>query len=277
MSNSDSKTKRFRLTVPAIALIVAVAVGGGALTAHFVFADSAQDPAALASPPPPPDVATPEPTFFGDPDNSPSQISPEPDDPTTPITPTDPTPTNPPAIEIPKTGPGTFTIATGAMAASGPKPLRYRVEIEDGLPFDADETAAFIDETLTHPLGWGATGKHAFERVSDESFNIRILIATPDTVDKLCAPLRTNGKYSCGRESRATINATRWAEGADAYGDDLTSYRRYVIAHEVGHLLSYQHTKCPGAGELAPIMVQQTITVEDCLPNPWPHPEAGQP
>lgn len=176
--------------------------------------------------------------------------------------------------DIVKTGSGEFNIADGGSEASGENPTRYRVEVEKELPFNIDDTAKFIDETLADPRGWGAKGKHAFQRVSDDSYDFRIVIATPDTVDELCAPLRTNGKVSCGRDGRATLNGLRWAVGVESFGDDIDNYRRYLVAHEFGHLLGYQHEKCPAPGELAPVMVQQTHSTQGCEPNPWPFPNA---
>lgn len=175
------------------------------------------------------------------------------------------------------TGSGEFVIAPGSSKATsdsaGSKLRRYRVEVEEGLPFDAEQTAQIIDEILVDKRGWTAEDRHHFQRVSDDSFDFRILIATPDTVDELCAPLNTNGEVSCGRAGRATLNAMRWGTGVDSYGEDLENYRRYLVNHEVGHLLGYGHKNCPAPGELAPVMVQQTLTTQGCEPNPWPFPD----
>src|SRR5690625_6734662 len=122
-----------------------------------------------------------------------------------------------------KTGSGEFNIADGGSEPSGANPTKYRVEVEKELPFNIDETAQFIDETLADPRGWGAEGKHAFQRVSDDSYDFRIVIATPDTVDELCAPLRTNGKVSFCLDGRAKLNGLRWAVGCDGIGDTIVN------------------------------------------------------
>jgi Protein of unknown function (DUF3152) len=45
-----------------------------------------------------------------------------------------------------------------------------------------------------------------------------------------------------------------------------------VVNHEVGHWLGFGHSRCSGAGRLAPVMQQQSIGLEGCTFNPWPLP-----
>jgi hypothetical protein len=71
------------------------------------------------------------------------------------------------------------------------------------------------------------------------------------------------------RPGRAVVNAMRWLAGAATY-QDLHAYRAYVINHEVGHGLGHPHRGCPAPGAPAPVMVQQTIGLQGCAPNPWP-------
>jgi hypothetical protein len=42
-------------------------------------------------------------------------------------------------------------------------------------------------------------------------------------------------------------------------GVDVGSYRPYMINHEVGHALGFDHQPCPADGALALVLMQQTF------------------
>lgn len=149
--------------------------------------------------------------------------------------------------------------------------VRVRVEVEDGLPVDGVRFAEIVMEILNDPRGWGAEGTLTFARVESDA-DMRVVLASPNKVDEMCAPLATDGEYSCGRNGHAAINYTRWAEGTEEF-TSRAQYREYVVNHEIGHLLGKQHVSCPGAGEIAPVMQQQSIRVAPCEPNGWPFPD----
>lgn len=180
----------------------------------------------------------------------------------------------PTAPVVPTRGSGRFAIVPGTQRATGRSALTYTVEVERELEVDRREFAALVDATLAHRKGWRAVGDHEFQRVESDP-QTRILLTTPGTVDKLCAPLKTRGELSCRNRDLVVINAKRWALGADAYRGPLTEYRRYVVNHEVGHALGYSHRECPQAGTPAPVMLQQTIGLDGCAPNPWPIDDPG--
>ncbi|MDR1118472.1 MAG: DUF3152 domain-containing protein, partial [Bifidobacteriaceae bacterium] len=73
------------------------------------------------------------------------------------------------------------------------------------------------------------------------------------------------------------LNELRWEEGAlPGVMDEvpIREYRKMVTNHEVGHWLGHhQHSACPGEGELAPLMMQQSKSLDGCLFNPYPLPD----
>jgi hypothetical protein len=167
--------------------------------------------------------------------------------------------------------PGSLLVVPGRTRVSGPgRVLRFAVEVEGGLPVDRSEFAAQVVDVLSHPRSWGGRGAVAFQRVRFGPVDFRITLVSPTLTDDLCAPLLTNGIYSCAQAGRAVLNASRWLRGAAAYGRRLHRYRVYMVNHEVGHLLGRGHAFCPAAGAPAPVMVQQTKGVAPCRPNPWP-------
>lgn len=174
------------------------------------------------------------------------------------------------APRVPARGSENFRIAPGGspLTGRGDKVIRYRVEVEVDLPFTVGEFARDVDRTLGDRRSWTKMGIYSFQR--NEVGPLRIVLATPKTTDRLCSPLRTRGEVSCRNGNVVAVNALRWAHGARSYGQDIKSYRAYVINHEVGHSLGLQHAQCPGPAAKAPVMLQQTLGLDGCEANPWP-------
>ena len=165
---------------------------------------------------------------------------------------------------------GSLTIVPGTSTGIPADAVRVRVELEDGIAVDGDCFAAAALGVLTDQRGWSSVESVSFAQVDDNSYDLRLILASPSTTDSLCHPARTAGKFSCRRGNRVVINLMRWQSGTDDYVGDLSTYRSYLINHEVGHFLGNGHRSCPAPGEPAPVMMQQTKGLGECLPNGWP-------
>lgn len=173
------------------------------------------------------------------------------------------------------TADGDIRVMKGESEVMGEGPLTtFAVEVEKGLPGDDSDFVEAVELILGDPRSWGEEGDRSLQRVDGDDADIRVLLAAPDTVDSMCAPLNTNGFVSCANGNRAIINQNRWVAGVEDFEDDLETYRVYVINHEVGHTLGHGHVDCPGEGEVAPVMQQQTLGLQGCEANGWVDPEA---
>jgi hypothetical protein len=168
---------------------------------------------------------------------------------------------------------GHYLVAPGSENPAGAgREVRYLVEVEDGLPFTPAQFAVDVARILNAPQGWGRGGAALrFVRVDSGPVDFRVSLSSPRLTDLQCAPLRTYGRVSCFNGSRAVINEARWRYGSPTYGKDINGYRDYVVSHEVGHALGRHHVHCTEAGGPAPVMVQQTKSLEGCRANPWPY------
>ncbi|MFF5250570.1 DUF3152 domain-containing protein [Streptomyces leeuwenhoekii] len=180
-------------------------------------------------------------------------------------------------------GPGTFEAVPGIAKAPGTgQKFTYRVDVEKGLGLDAELFAQAVQKTLNDDRSWAHNGARTFERIHSGQPDFVITLASPGTTADWCAKSgldTTVDNVSCDSAAteRVMINAYRWAQGSETYGDEIHAYRQMLINHEVGHRLGYSHVTCDKDGELAPVMQQQTKFLDPaegihCLPNAWPYP-----
>lgn len=209
-------------------------------------------------------------------------------------------------------GAGTWHIVPGAEQQVGQGTARvftYTVEVEDGLDttsFGGDDGfAQMVSQTLSNPKSWVHNPQFGFVRIDGAAGvepDFRVSLTSPLTIRGGCGyeiQLEAscyNPAYTAAAgdvaQPRVLLNEARWVRGAVSFQGDVGSYRQYLINHEVGHAIGYQlHEPCPGNGDLAPIMMQQTFSTANndaarfdpgqipangltCRFNPWPYPIA---
>jgi hypothetical protein len=175
-------------------------------------------------------------------------------------------------------GAGTLSVVDGTSPVYGTGPLRrFVVEVEDGIGVDGEAFAEAVEATLSDPRSWGSGGRMSFQRVgADEEatsqYEFRVSLVSPGSMETYCPGVGTGGYTSCRYGERAVINLARWATAVPDYQGDIATYRQYVVNHEVGHALGNGHETCPGPGQPAPVMQQQTLGLDGCVKNAWPYP-----
>lgn len=210
-----------------------------------------------------------------------------------PVSPAPAAPAKPPTYEQlmarqfpidPKlTASGEFEAVPGFDRAPGKgRKIRYRVDVEKGLGLDAKLFAQAVQKTLNDERSWAGQGAMTFERISSGDPEFVVTLASPGITGTWCAKSGldiTVDNVSCdsAATNRVMINAFRWAQGAETFGvRAMFAYRQMLINHEVGHRLGHGHVSCRTPGALAPVMQQQTKSLDidgiECRPNPWVHP-----
>lgn len=180
--------------------------------------------------------------------------------------------------------------------------VRYSIEVENGvntIPYGGDTAfATMVDATLADPRGWTEDDRFKFVHVpADSNPDTRIQLTSLATAAELCGAdlkMETSCHTRITGESTVLLNEARWVRGAVPFEGDLGNYRQYLINHEFGHAIGYaDHQACGGDNQLAPVMMQQTLSLNNaelhemspeevypdedvtCNPNPWPYPQAN--
>lgn len=165
----------------------------------------------------------------------------------------------------------------GADTTGNGRVVTFAFEVEGGLGIDREAAARVVGETLRDERGWQGVDGVRFvqvtptQRAAGTKPQVTISLVSPQLTDTMCAPLDTDGTWSCANKDHAVLNYRRWMRSTPSYADlSVGSYRSYLVNHEVGHELGHGHVGCPSGGEPAPVMMQQSMGVDDCRPNVWP-------
>jgi hypothetical protein len=146
----------------------------------------------------------------------------------------------------------------------------YQVQVRGDVRTDPGQFAREAAAVLGDARGWTLGGSVAIDRVaSGGDFNL--ILASPAVVEA-AAPV-CSARYSCRVGDNVYINDRNWRATTPAWqraGGDVPTYREYLVNHEVGHYLGFGHVDCPGGGQDAPVMQQQSIALNGCEPNGHP-------
>jgi hypothetical protein len=177
-------------------------------------------------------------------------------------------------VAYPEQGSDTYTVVPGGGAVIGSQGtlMRFQVAIETDIThLDAGAFAAFVESTYADPRGWTSGGLWRFQRVgAGQPYDFVVELVTPGTRAAACGDVRDH-YTNCRNGARVVINMDRWMTSVPNYGASLEDYRHYAINHETGHRLGDGHELCPGPGQPAPLMQQQTLGLHGCTAYAWPY------
>lgn len=148
--------------------------------------------------------------------------------------------------------------------------VNYSVKTRGNITADLTEFKAQANETLNNPLGWARMGI-TFNEV-EIGGDFTLALSSADSVSSF-GPSVCSADYSCQVGSSVIINQDRWLGATEPWnisGGSLRDYRNMVVNHETGHWLGHPHEYCSAAGNKAPVMQQQSISLQGCAFNAWP-------
>jgi hypothetical protein len=157
-----------------------------------------------------------------------------------------------------------------AQSAAPLKTIPYTVSTRGIDSSGVEEFELLADQTLNDPRGWSRIGVKFVPVKSGGQFGL--ILATPSEVGAVAG---CSSEWSCRYGRDVLVNLNRWMDATaswNASSGNLRDYRHMVVNHEVGHWIGHDHEDCTGSGQLAPVMLQQSIDLQGCRFNPWPLP-----
>ena len=159
--------------------------------------------------------------------------------------------------------------AAASRAAAAKRTVTYSVTTRGTLAADVTEFRLKANATLNDSRGWARFGVVFTEVASGGNFVLVLSEASQlPSFSSGCSP-----QYSCRVGQYVIINQDRWLSATPSWnnaGGSIGDYRNMVVNHETGHWLGHNHQSCGGAGQVAPVMQQQSIDLQGCTFNAWP-------
>jgi hypothetical protein len=128
-----------------------------------------------------------------------------------------------------------------------------------------------LESTYGDSRGWSLNGRAMYTHATS-GCDFTVWLAASNLMPSFGAIC--DSMWSCRVGPNVVINYDRWQNASPAwqkYGGTIEEYRYMVINHETGHWLGYGHDFCPGPGQQAPVMQQQSIDLQGCVFSPWPN------
>jgi hypothetical protein len=174
----------------------------------------------------------------------------------------------------------TFAVSNADPVSFAVTPADTRTLIRSYCTAVDDESSAVLAaligklaETYNDTRGWNDGGRIAFEHVTS-GCQYTVWMTAPDqmtTFGAIC-----DNYYNCQVGTNVIRNYDRWTTSTPPWegtGKSLNDYRTLMINHETGHRLGFaDDPTCPGSGQPAPVMMQQSIDLKGCVFNIWPRP-----
>ncbi|HRF28864.1 MAG TPA: DUF3152 domain-containing protein [Candidatus Saccharibacteria bacterium] len=155
------------------------------------------------------------------------------------------------------------------MASQAGRIITYDVTTKGVITANFSEFKTLANQTLNDGRGWARMGVSFREVSSGGEFTLVLAQASMlPTFSSGCS-----ADWSCNAGRYVVINQDRWLGASSAWnagGGSLRDYRHMVVNHETGHWLGHGHELCGGVGTPAPVMQQQSISLQGCTFNPWP-------
>jgi len=159
--------------------------------------------------------------------------------------------------------------AKASAAVASNRVVTYDVTTRGIISADLAEFRSQANAGLNDSRGWTRLGV-TFQEVSSGG-NFTLVLSEASQMSSFSSGCSAD--YSCRAGRYVIINQDRWLTATPSWnnaGGSIRNYRYMVVNHETGHWLGHNHESCGGAGQLAPVMQQQSIDLEGCGFNAWP-------